>query len=135
MSTLKPRETPSGVPSGDPIIVPSSLDVIRYIQIDSGEFAGAGEVRAPLYIRRPLSIPQISLGKQRANRLRDYDCTRYSETELATMSRWDFEGILDNARLLWHRAKAAQIRSDIDLSRRTADVEEIATSNRWGARL
>jgi hypothetical protein len=122
-------------PSGTPLFVPSSLELAPRVQGIKGQSVGPTEDLPPRYIRRTLSIPQISLGQHRANRLRDYDVTSYQVADLATMSRWNFEGILDQARVDWHRATKAKIAADLDTTRRLGDVAEIATSNRWGARL
>ena len=105
--------------------VPSSLDPHRSILPPAD----------PVLARPSRSIAQISLGEHRANRLRDYAVTSHREDDLAKMSRWDFAALLDKARLAWTRAKAEQIRADINLSRRATEVEEVATSNRWGTKL
>lgn len=85
--------------------------------------------------KQSLSIPQISLGEHRANRLRDYGVTRFSAQELAGIDRWTYEGLLDKARVEWHRDTAAKLQTDLQDQRRWNEIEEIASSNRWGARL
>lgn len=95
----------------------------------------------PSTLARPLArlsigttIPDMPLGEWRACRLADYGIEA-SSSDLAHLDRREYNRLLDLARISWHRDEQARIRSQISRDRAIHEIEEIATSSRWGARL
>ena len=86
------------------------------------------------YLAAGTSIPSMPVGDWRARRLADYGI-EVSSSDLSHLDRREYNRLLDLARISWHREEQARIRSQISRDRAIHEIEEIATSSHWGARL